>query len=82
MGQHQWTLRKDGETFIFRCRSGSEGLLLTEIADQVADGRIGLDQADLAALVRLITEAIPLGESSLHAMASLEEAGEDTEPRW
>jgi len=70
---HQWTLHKDGQTFIFRCRAGGEGRLLAEIADQAANGRIALDQADLAVLVRMITEVIPTGWSTFQTMLSLHE---------
>jgi len=74
MSIRQWTLHKDGETFIFRCPAGGEGDLLAEIAEQVDRGDLGLDDADLAALIRMVTETIAPGESAVTAMLRMAEA--------
>ena len=74
MSLRQWMLCKDAETFIFRCSAGAQGQLLAEIADQVARGKIGLAEADLAVLVRAIVQTVPPGESASAAMAGLAQA--------
>jgi hypothetical protein len=78
----QWTLHKDGETFVFRCRVGDEGQLLAEIADQVAGGRIALDPADIVGLVRTITDGIPPGDSALMAMIRMDQEAASQSLAW
>jgi hypothetical protein len=70
----QWTLRKEAETFIFRCRAGGEGALLAEIADQVSSGALTLGEADRAILLCGIAESIPVGQSGVTAMTSMDTA--------
>jgi hypothetical protein len=68
---HQWTVLKDGQTFIFRCQPGGEGRLLAEIMSLTERGQIGLDDSEVLMLIRTIAEAVSPEESGLAALVSM-----------
>ncbi|MBN1344788.1 MAG: hypothetical protein JXQ73_18995 [Phycisphaerae bacterium] len=73
MSLRQWTLCKDGQTFILRWRAGGEGRLLAEIADQIKRGTLPLNKTDLTVMIRMIADSIAPGTSGEDAMKSLAE---------
>ena len=73
MSLRQWTLCKDGQTFVLRWRAGGEGRLLAEIAEQLNRGTLPLNQSDLTVMIRMIADSIAPGSSAEAAMKSLAE---------
>lgn len=68
MSIRQWMLVKNGQTYIMRWVAGDEGRLLAEMADQIAAGKLPINEDDLVELIDMIVESMPDGDSARHAM--------------
>lgn len=62
MSLRQWTLWKAGHTYVFRWQLGSEGWLIADMVEQVAQNTIPMTADDLAIAIRLIADSMPKGE--------------------